>query len=124
MTPPPRERTIPAHTFVARNLRRAMTPAEAVLWTEVRGRRLVGLKFRRQHPIGGFYADFCCVEHHLVVEVDGPVHLSLAQRDAERTEMLEYHGYRVIRFTNERVMEDLEGVLREIVAACGEGGAR
>lgn len=111
--------TVP--TFVARKLRREMTPAEALLWVGLRGRRLAGLKFRRQHPIGRFYADFCCVERRLVVEVDGPVHLGLEQRDAERTEMLACHGYRVVRFTNDRVLEDLDGVLEEIAAACGEG---
>lgn len=54
-------------TFVARRLRREITPAEALLWAGLRGRRLAGLKFRRQHPIGRFYADFCCVERRLVV---------------------------------------------------------
>jgi len=106
---------------LARSLRRSCTPAERVLWAALRGRRFAGLKFRRQHPIGALVADFCCVAQALVIELDGPVHLRTRARDAERTEMLNLCGYRVMRFTNERVFSDLDGVLAEIAAACGVG---
>ena len=76
------------------------------------------MKFRRQHPIGSFITDYCCLARRLVVELDGPVHLSTRQRDVDRTEMLTLRGYRVLRFTNERALDDLAGVLREIAKAC------
>ncbi len=101
----------------ARELRRDMTPAEKVLWERLRDRRLDGLKFRRQHPLGPFVTDFYCAECRLVVELDGDIHDLQPERDAARTEQFEQYGYRVIRFRNEQVLNDLDTVLAAIKAA-------
>jgi len=76
----------------ARELRREMTPAEAALWKLLRGRLLAGLKFRRQHPVGPFYADFACVERRVVVEVDGETHLGREADDEARSAYLRTEG--------------------------------
>ncbi len=101
----------------ARLLRQTMTPAERALWEELRGRRLDGLKFRRQYPLGQFITDFACPERRLIVEVDGSVHDDQAEQDAARTEIFEDYGWRVIRFTNAEVLRDLGTVLERIAAA-------
>ena len=95
----------------ARELRRDMTPAERVLWGRLRNRQLEGLKFRRQHPLGRFIVDFCCAQHRLIVEVDGGVHRNQREYDEARTQVLQAHGYRVLRFSNEAVLGDVEAVL-------------
>jgi very-short-patch-repair endonuclease len=95
-----------------------MTPAEELLWTQLRNRRLAGLKFRRQHPIGRFIVDFYCHAHRLVVEIDGPVHRLQKERDVARADYLLQRGYQVVRFTNEHVLQDVQGVLQSIQAAC------
>ena len=97
-----------------RALRRRATSAEQVLWNELRGRRLDGLKFRRQHPLGPFIVDFCCVEHRLIVELDGDVHDSQRDYDDARTKYLAAISYRVIRFTNDEVANDLDKILTSI----------
>lgn len=76
----------------ARQLRREMTPAERVLWDRLRNRRFLGLKFRRQHPLGRFIADFYCAEHRLVIELDGDVHLARREYDQARTNALQNYG--------------------------------
>jgi len=96
-----------------------MTPTEKALWQRLRAKRLDGLKFRRQHPLGPFIADFYCAAHRLVVEIDGGIHETQAERDQARTEQFEAYGYRVIRFSNEQVKQDIEAVLAETAAACG-----
>ncbi len=108
----------------ARRLRRDQTPAEAVLWAELRGRTLAGLRFRRQQVVAGFIPDFYCAEAGLVVELDGPVHDARVEADAERDAVLAAHGLRVIRFSNARVETDLARVLAEISAACHEPALR
>ena len=102
-----------------RNLRREQTPAEVRLWSALRNRQLAGLKFRRQHPYGQFILDFFRVERQLAVEVDGGVHLNPEQavHDAERSEFLAQRGVRVLRFTNEEIVQRLPDVLRKIVEA-------
>ena len=102
----------------ARELRREMTPAEKLLWSRLRNKRLDGLKFRRQHPLGPFIADFYCAARRLVVEIDGDIHDLQPERDAVRTEQFEQYGYRVIRFRNEQVLNDIEDVLAAIEAIC------
>ncbi|MFQ5610590.1 MAG: endonuclease domain-containing protein [Anaerolineae bacterium] len=102
----------------ARELRQQMTPAEKTLWQRLRNKQLNGFKFRRQHPLGPFIADFYCPACRLVVEIDGDIHDLQPERDAARTERFEQYGYRVIRFRNEQVLDDLEGVLTAIEAAC------
>jgi very-short-patch-repair endonuclease len=102
----------------ARELRQEMTPAEKLLWSRLRNKQLGGLKFRRQHPLGPFIADFYCTARRLVVEVDGDIHDLQPERDAARTEQFEQYGYRVIRFRNEQVLNSIEDVLIAIKAAC------
>lgn len=102
----------------ARQLRCEQTPAEALLWEHLRNRRFMGLKFRRQHPLGRFVADFYCAQHRLVVELDGAVHQKRGEYDDLRTEELEAKGYRVLCFTNSQVVQDLEWVLEQIARAC------
>ena len=98
----------------ARMLRRTMTSAETILWQHLRSNLLAGLHFRRQQVIDGFIVDFCCIASHLVVEVDGSVHDSQVEYDAERDRILSARGLRVLRFTNARIMQDLTACLVEI----------
>jgi very-short-patch-repair endonuclease len=98
----------------ARELRRNSTDAEARLWFRLRDRQLHGLKFRRQHRIGPFIADFYCDESRLVVELDGGQHFDAAQADARRTAYLESEGILVLRFWNNDVLSNTDGVLTRI----------
>lgn len=99
-----------------RHLRKTMSKAEAVLWTQLRGRGINGQRFRRQHPIGPFIADFACVKARLVIEVDGDSHTSDEAQayDTRRTLYLAKQGWRERRFTNQAVLENLNHVLAEI----------
>ena len=99
----------------ARRLRREQTDAERVLWFRLRDRRLNGLKFRRQTPIGNYIVDFCCEASRLIVELDGGQHATRNQRDEKRTADLESRGYVVMRFWNDDVLRNIDGVLGEIV---------
>ena len=96
-------------------MRRDPTVAEAILWNAIR-RRHLGVRFRRQEPIGPFIADFVCRSHRLVVELDGASHDDLA-RDARRDAWMARHGWFVLRFDNEDVVGDLEGTLWHIEVA-------
>jgi very-short-patch-repair endonuclease len=102
-----------------RELRQSSTKAEKILWEYLRNRKLDGIKFRRQHPIDKFIADFYCHEKKLVVELDGAVHDDkvCAQYDEARTYELEGSGIRVIRFRNNEVENNIEFVLGEIKKA-------
>ena len=97
----------------ARTLRRDATEAEKALWKGLR-EGLSDAKFRRQSPIGPFFADFLSFRHKLVIEVDGGQHGETPERDAARTRFLENEGYRVLRFWNNEVLENIEGVLERI----------
>jgi len=99
----------------ARHLRQQLTPAEAQLWSVLSRRQLVGLKFRCQHPIGQFIVDFYCPSCKLIIEVDGGIHSQQEAYDEARTEKLQSFGYRVLRFTNEEVLNDLQAVLACII---------
>jgi very-short-patch-repair endonuclease len=101
----------------SRRLRRDATPAEKSLWTALRNSTLGGFKFRRQQRLGPFVADFVCQSARLVIEVDGDSHAFQIDYDARRTEFLAKEGYRVLRFTNGDVMENLAGVCRVIESA-------
>lgn len=103
----------------ARELCKEMTPAEKALWQRLRNRQLGGLKFRRQHPIGHFIVDFYCAAHRLIVEVDGPIHTQQAERDQLRTDELINLNCRVLRFTNDQVMNHIDPQ----VSRNGEEGA-
>ena len=104
----------------ARRLRRDQTDAEQRLWRKLRARQLVGAKFRRQHPIGRFITDFCCFESRVVVELDGGQHASQITADQKRTAFLLSRGYRVLRFWDNEVMEDIDAVLERIAEALGD----
>ena len=101
----------------ARELRQNTTQAERRLWGALKERRLLGLRFRRQHPVGPFILDFYCPACKLVVELDGPVHDGQVEYDEARTEQLQQYGYRVVRFRNEEVLTDLDSVLERIERA-------
>jgi len=73
-----------------------------------------GAKFRRQHPIGPYVADFCCVEHRLIIEIDGSQHAEQTQSDQRRTSVLTLRGFRVLRFWNNEVLENIEAVVEQI----------
>src|SRR5688572_16931768 len=90
----------------ARILRKNMTQAESMLWKSLRSRKLAELKFRRQSPIEWFVVDFLCMKHNLVVEVDGGIHEQQKEYDREREDILHSKGFRILRFSNERVMTD------------------
>ena len=102
-----------------KNLRKTMTPEEVILWKVLRDRRSRGAKFRRQVNIGPYIADFLCKECHLIVEVDGSIHLSRErqERDAVRDTYLQERGFTVLRVKNEEVRLDLPAVLDRIHAA-------
>ena len=119
MTHHRRWRTTAAIQERAQQLRQEQTPAEQQLWARLRHKQLYGLKFRRQHPIGRFIVDFCCLSHALVIEVDGDSHSAQEAYDQERTAWLEDRGYRVIRFTNRQVERQIDAVLDEIARVCG-----
>ncbi len=99
---------------LARRLRRDQTDTERRPWTRLRARQLCGAKFRRQHPIGPYIADFCCVERGLVVELDGGQHAFNVEADSKRSEFLGDYGYQVLRFWDNEVMEDIEAVVQHI----------
>jgi len=110
---PVRRRTV----GIAREFRHVPTRAEAMLWEELRNRRLDGIKFRRQQPIGPFVVDFYAAEHRLVLEIDGGVHHSQQERDLERQSLLESLGLRVLRIPTETVEQNLAAALTTIRAA-------
>ncbi|NWG06122.1 MAG: endonuclease domain-containing protein [Chloroflexi bacterium] len=110
---PPR-RTTPQGYQKARQLRKSLTPAERKLWARLRGDQL-GVNFRRQHAIGHYIADFCCVKKKLIIELDGGQHLEQVAYDEERTQYLESLGYKVLRFRNNEVMKNMDGVILAIM---------
>jgi len=99
-----------------RQMRRDMTPAEALLWSRLRARRLGGYKFKRQEWLGGYVADFYCWEAKLIVEVDGSQHHEQANYDAERDAWLGRRGLKVLRFWNNEVTGQMEAVLERILS--------
>ncbi len=99
---------------IARLLRRRPTNAEAVLWRHLRAKRFEGLKFRRQQPIGAYIVDFVCFERRLVIEVDGGAHALEEIKDRKRDSSLRGEGFRVLRFWNNDVFQNIDGVLETI----------
>ena len=99
---------------LAKGMRRQPTDAEKLLGRRLRDRQPGGVKFRRQEPIGSYIADFVAMELRLIIELDGGQHALASTSDKERTTTLEGGGYRLIRFWNNEVLENLEGVLERI----------
>ena len=103
----------------ARQLRKSSTDAEKCLWDKLRRTQIAGHRFRRQHPLGPYVVDFICLEQKLIVEVDGGQHGSAVEqeKDSTRTHWLAERGYRVIRFWNNDILQNCEGVIIAIQAA-------
>ena len=97
-------------------MRSDQTEAESALWSKLRSRRLVNLKFKRQVPIGNFIVDFLCTEYLLIVEVDGSQHVE-NEYDLKRDKELEKRGFTVLRFWNNGILQDIENVCEAIIAA-------
>lgn len=95
----------------ARHMRSNPTPAETKLWNMLRKRQIANARFRRQHTIGPYIVDFCAPRRKLIIEVDGSQHLDQRDYDQQRTAFLANKGYRVLRFWNNQVMHDLNGVI-------------
>ena len=109
-------KNIPSLTSTRRELRERSTPAEIMLWETLRSSRFHGRKFRRQHSIERYIADFYCASERLIIELDGEYHADplQASNDEERDRRFGELGYKVLRFTNQRVFNDLPTVLEEI----------
>src|SRR5438552_11397847 len=106
-------------TATARRLRANPSEVEKRLWLRLRDHGLFGLKFRRQVSLGPFVADFVCADRGIIVELDGGQHSATEDADRRRTAWLESRGWRVIRFWNNEVNENIDGVLQVIASACG-----
>ena len=110
----PSKNTTPKMMRRAGELRRNQTEAEAKLWSRLRTHRVNGIQFRRQHAIGNYIVDFCSPRRKLIIEVDGSQHLEQDDYDSERTKYLESLGYRVLRFWNNEVLNNMDMVMRVI----------
>jgi very-short-patch-repair endonuclease len=102
-------------TQYAKELRQNMTDAEQRLWKHLRAHRLNGAKFRRQHPIANYIVDFVCLDASLIVELDGGQHAEQIGYDQKRDALLKQHGFTVLRFWNNDVLQNTEGVLTAIL---------
>ncbi len=105
-------------TSAAKNLRKRLTDVERLLWRLLRARQIEGLKFRRQEPIGRYIVDFVCYESKVIIEVDGGQHSIEIEKDKERDEWLKSQGFKVLRFWNNEVLTNTEGVLEVIISNC------
>lgn len=111
---PRKLRSNPQMKHRAIQLRKESTPAEQKLWARIRNDQL-GVTFRRQHAIGNYVPDFCSPKARLIIELDGSQHTEQEDYDRERTEYLQSRGYKVLRFWNNQVMNDIDGVIRAII---------
>ena len=110
-----RIRTDPKPLSHARRMRAEMTDAERRLWSRLRRRQIEGLHFRKQVEIGNYVVDFCCLKRRLIVEVDGSQHAEREAQDERRTDWLNDEGYRVLRFWNNEVLQNTDGVVEMIL---------
>lgn len=108
------KRVNPVSTERSRTLRSEMTDAERKLWQAIRGEQISGHKFRRQYVIEPYIADFACVAQKVVLELDGGQHQAQIEYDALRTSYLRAPGWRILRFWNNEVLENMDGVLANI----------
>jgi very-short-patch-repair endonuclease len=104
----------PITVSTARLLRHHMTGPENALWERLKNKQIMGLRFRRQHPIDIFIADFYCHAAGLVIEIDGELHNETIDYDNGRTEDIEKFGLKVVRFTNQQVLTEIEDVIETI----------
>jgi len=104
---------------IPQQLRNDSTEAERLLWRYLRGRQF-GVKFRRQHPFGGYVLDFASLEAKLVIELDGGQHAETTSHDAERDRQLTLAGFHILRFWNNQVFQETEAVIERIMAAIAE----
>jgi len=106
-------------TNLARELRQRQTEAEKTLWARLRNRQLEGVKFRRQQPIGRYVVDFTSFENRIIVEIDGGQHngRGIMEKDKERTLWLKGEGYHILRFWNNEILKNIDGVLEVIRGA-------
>ncbi len=116
----PQSKIAPLIQERAKELRRKQTDTEIKLWQQLRGRRFVGHKFRRQVPLGTFIVDFVCFERKLIIELDGGQHNPANEYEVQRRRWLEQGGFRLVRFWDNEVFENLEGVLQVILNALSE----
>ena len=105
------KRTTPKVFAQAKELRREMTPLERKLWARLRAHRMKGVHFRPQHAIGNYVVDFCAPRKKLIIELDGSQHLEQTEYDAERTQFLQSKGYKILRFWNNNVSNNMDTVL-------------
>ena len=112
------DKMIESLTKLAKTLRRNSTDAEAFLWKRLRARQVEGIKFRRQQPIENFIVDFVSFEKRMIIELDGGQHARDRQKDILRDRFLSENGYRVLRFWNNEVLENIDGVLEVIRENC------
>lgn len=108
----------------ARELRLEKTPAETLLWVQLRGRRFAGFKFRIQTPLAGFITDYFCSAARLVIELDGETHLEKELKDSEIVMILESMGFKVLRIWNTSIYEDMDAVLEQIWRECEQRGTK
>jgi very-short-patch-repair endonuclease len=122
----PHQDVPPHQRGFAKTMRKAMTEPEVKLWNALRAHRLMGLSFRRQMPVGQYIVDFACPLHHVIVELDGTQHADEhnMHRDNVRTDYLQSRGWTVLRFWNDDVVRDIEGVCQHIVRVALNGSER
>ena len=113
-------RANPVTLETARLLRKSMTYSESLLWEKLKGKQLLGLRFRRQHPIDMFIVDFYCHTARLVIEVDGEIHMDQIEYDDGREADIEKYNIKIIRFTNDEVNNNIEDVLQKIESVIKE----
>jgi very-short-patch-repair endonuclease len=113
-------RANPVTLETARLLRKSMTFSESLLWEKLKGKQLLGLRFRRQHPIDMFIVDFYCHAARLVIEVDGEIHMDQIEYDDGREADIEKYNIKIIRFTNDEVNNNIEVVLQKIESVIKE----
>jgi len=103
---------------IAKILRRDATDAEKLLWKHLCRKQLEGLKFRRQEPIGDYIVDFVCFERRIIIEIDGGQHAIKREKDIGRSRWLEGQGFKILRFWNNEVLKNIEGVIETIRNYC------